>query len=207
MARSLSAQWHELSRTEDGGGPDALIVILCEEGRTSEAQDFVAQWAPSVPHCAFAGLELDLTARWLDLVLLRVVLLEAAARHGLQSGQVVLIGAGPAAEVAIDLGLLGVVPGAAVLTLDLPLEPAAAVVAPARASVRMVQRSTLKDPEGARFHAVVEALKRQQVDVRSQLLPELDAGARRAMLRAAGAFLAELVAKASRLAPITRAWP
>ncbi len=207
MARSLSAQWHELSRPGDGGRPDALIVLLFEEGRTSEAQDLAAQWAPSIPHCAFAGLELDLTARWLDLVFLRVVLLEAAARHGLQSGQVVLVGAGPAAEVAIDLGLLGVVPGAAVITLDLPLEPTAAIVAPARASVRMVQRSTLEDPQGARFHAIVEALKREHVDVRSQLVPELDTGAGRAMQRAAGAFLAELAAKASRLAPIARSWP
>ena len=207
MTRPLSAQWHELSRTEDGGQPDALIVILFDQGRNAEAQDLAAQWAPSVPRCAFAGLELDLTARWLDLIFIRVVLLEAAARHGLQSGQVVLIGAGPAGELAIDLGLLGVVPGAAVITLDISLEPTAAIVAPARASVRMVQHSTPEDPSGARFHAVVEALKRLHVDVRSQLLPEPDAATQRATVRAAGAFLAELAANASRLAPIARSWP
>ena len=207
MAQPLSAQWHRFSRDNDSEQPDALIVILFDEGRKAQAQDLAAQWAPSVPRCAFAGLELDLTARWLDLVILRVVLLDAAARHGLQSGQVVLIGAGPAGELAIDLGLLGVVPGAAVITLDIPLEPTAAIIAPARASVRMVQRSTPEDPGGARFHAVVEALKRQQVDVRSQLLPEPDAATQRATVRAAAAFLAELAANASRLAPIARSWP
>ncbi len=204
----VSAQWNEFSRADDYRPSDALLVILFEQGRKVEARDLAVQWRPSVPRCAFAGLEVDLTARrWLDLISLRFLLFEAVVRHGLHSGQVVLFGAGAAGELAIEVGLLGVVPGAAVITLDIPLGPDQPIFAPARTSVRMVQHRTPEDPQGARFHALVEALKRQRVDVRSQLLPQHDESNPRVTLRAAGAFLGELVANASRLSHQAGPWP
>jgi hypothetical protein len=207
MVQHPTARLHELSRTDHGAPADALIILLFAQGQAAEAQDLAAQWAPSVPRSVFAGLELDLTARRPDLVGLRAVIAEAADRHGLQSQQIVLLGAGRAGRLAIDLALLGVVPGAAVITLDIPLESAPTTLPPAPASVRMVQHSTADDPQGERFRAVVEALQRWQVDVRSMLLPDLEAATQRAKLRAAGAFLVELVANASRLASTTRTWP
>lgn len=207
MVHPPTPRLHRLSQDDDGAQADALIVILFGEGQKDEAEELTRQWAPAVPRGAFAGLELDLTARRLDLVGLRAMLAEAVDQHGLQSQQVVLLGAGQAGRVAIDLALLGVVPGAAVVTLDIPLESAPATLAPVPASVRMVQHSTPDDPQGERFHAVVEALQRRQVNIRSMLLPDLEAATQRATLRAAGAFLAELVANASRLAPAARTWP
>ncbi|MDB5459843.1 MAG: hypothetical protein JWO72_1584 [Caulobacteraceae bacterium] len=198
---------HEFSRSDDGARADALIVILFGQGRKAQAEDLAAQWAPSVPRGVFAGLELDLTARRIDLVALRALLSEAADKHWLQSQQVVLLGAGRAGQVAIHVVLLGVLPGAAVITLDLPLEAAPTILSPAPASVRMVQHSTPDDPRGERFHAVVEGLQRRQVNIRSMLLPDLDAVTQRATVRAAGAFLVELVANAGRQAPTAEAWP
>ena len=206
MAPPFIPRLHSLSR-EDPTSPDALIIILFGEGQMAEAEDLGQQWGPAVPRGAFAGLELDLTMRRMDAVRLRDLLTGAAESHGLHSQQIVLLGAGHAGQVAIDLALLGVVPGAAVITLNIPLEATAATLAPAPAAVRMVQHSSADDPSGERFHAVVDALQRRQVNIRSMLLPDLEAATERATRRAAGAFLVELVANASRMAPSARTWP
>lgn len=207
MDQSPNPRLHGFSPENDAAATDALVVILFGPGQEAEAEALARQWGPAVPSGVFAGLELDLTARRVDLVGLRTLLAEAADRHGLQTQQIVLLGAGRAGRLAIDLALLGVVPGAAVVTLDIPLESAPATLAPAMASVRMVQHSTPDDPAGERFRAVVEALQRRQVNIRSMLLPDLETATQRATLRAAGAFLVELVANAGRLAPVESTWP
>ena len=207
MDQSPTQRLRRFSPDNSGAPADALIVILFGQGQEADAEALAAQWSPAVPRGAFAGLELDLTTARVDLVAVRVLLAEAADQHGLQTQQIVLLGAGRAGRLAIDLALLGVVPGAAVITLDIPLESAPTTLAPATAAVRMVQRSSPDDPRGERFHAVVEALQRRQVNIRSMLLPDLEAATHRATLRAAGAFLVELVANASRLASAARTWP
>jgi hypothetical protein len=198
---------HRFSQDDKGALVDALIIILFEAGRRTEAEELARQWGPAVPRGAFAGLELDLATTRIDLIGLRVRLAKAADQHGLQTRQIVLLGAGQAGRMAIDLALLGVAPGAAVITLDIPLESAPTTLAPIPASVRMVQNSTPDDPQGERFRAIVEALQRRQINIRSMLLPDLEAARQRATLRAAGAFLVELVANASQLAPLGRTWP
>jgi hypothetical protein len=207
MVQSTFPQLHELGAGADSRPPDALIVILFEPDLRAQAEEFARQWAPGVPHGAFAGLELDLTARRIDLVALRTLLAEAAEARGLQTQQIVLLGAGLAGRLAIDLVLLGAVPGAAVITLDIPLEAAPATLASVPASVRMVQNSTPDDPQGERFRAIVDALQSRRINIRSMLLPDLEAARQRATLRAAGAFLVELVANASRLTSTGRTWP
>lgn len=197
-----------LLRREDPRAPvDAMIVILFGEGRRAGAEEFARQWGPAVPRGVFAGLELDLDARRIDLPRLRALIDEAADEHGLEGRQIVLIGAGRAGRLAIDLSMLGVAPGAAVIALDIPLEAIPTSLASTPSSVRMIQQSTPDDPGGERFHAVVDALQRRQVSVRSMLLPELGPAATRAARRAAGAFLVELVANAGRLTPTARSWP
>jgi hypothetical protein len=193
---------------EDVGPPvDAMIVILYSADQRAEVEELARHWAPAVPRGAFAGLELDLTARRVDLASLRALIDEAADELGLEGRQVVLIGAGRAGRLAIDLSMLGVAPGAAVIALDIPLDAVPTSLAPTPSSVRMIQQSTPDDPGGERFHAVVGALQGRGVNVRSMLLPELGAVAQRAARRAAGAYLVELVANAGRLAPTARSWP
>jgi len=206
MDRPIGAQWREFAPADDGLQSDALIVIMFEMGRIVEARDLAAQWRPSVPRCAFAGLELDLADARPDLINLRALLFAALAGHGLQSGQMVLFGAGRAGRLAIEIGLLGVAPGAAVITLDIPLDTPQLIVASAGTSVRMVQHRAPEDPQGTRFRAIVETFKRQHVDIRSQLLPEREGSNPRVPLRAAGAFLAEMAAHVSRLAHTAGPW-
>jgi hypothetical protein len=198
---------HWLGLHDDSGPADALVIILFEEGQKAGAEDFARLWGPGIPRGLFAGLEVDLTSRRVDLMALRSLVAETAETTGLQTQQVVLLGAGRAGRLAIDLALLGVVPGAAVITLDIPLESAPVALSPAPASVRMVQHSSPDDPGGERFHAVVEALQQRQVNVRSMLLPDLETVSQRATRRAAASFLVELVANASRLSPAAGNWP
>lgn len=143
----------------------------------------------------------------MDLVALRVLLGDMLDRHGRHSGQVILLGAGRAGRVAIELAMLGVVPGASVITIDIPLDCAPTTLTPAPAFVRMVQSRTRDDPKGESFKAVVETLQRRQIDIHSMLLPDLEEASQRACLRAAGAFLVELVANAGRFEPASRTWP
>jgi hypothetical protein len=205
MARPPTLQLHWLSPDDAPG--DALVIILFEQGQKAGAEHLAQLWGPGIPRSVFAGLEIDLAPRRTDLVALRTLVDETVESRGLQTDQVVMLGAGRAGRLAIDLALLGVVPGAAVITLDIPLEAAPTALAPVPASVRMVQHSTPDDPDGERFHAVVEALQQRRVNVRSMLLPDLEAASLRATQRAAGAFLVELVANASRLAPTGKTWP
>jgi hypothetical protein len=207
MVPSPSTQLYRLGREDEGAPVDALIVILFGQGHRAEAEEFARHWTPAVPRGAFAGLEIDLTARRIDLVALRALIDEAAEEHDLEGWQIVLLGAGRAGRLAIDLAMLGVVPGAAVIALDIPLESTPTNLAPIPASVRMVQHSTPDDPDGERFHAVVDALQRRQVNVRSMLLPDLGVATQRATRRAAGAFLVELVANAGRSTPTGGTWP
>ena len=203
-SQPLRLHWH--GREEEGAPVDALVVILHGEGQLAEVEEFTRQWAPAAPRGAFAGLELDLAARRIDLVSVRGVIDEAADQHDLQGWQIILLGAGRAGRLAIDMAMLGVVPGAAVIALDIPLESTPTNLAPIPASVRMVQHSTSDDPDGERFHAVVDALQRRHVNVRSMLLPDLGVVTQRASRRAAGAFLVELVASAGRTVPAGGSW-
>jgi hypothetical protein len=206
MAQTQPFHLQVLSGDLGSGGADATIVILFGHGERAEAEDLARQWAPAVPSGVFVGLELDLNARRMDLVALRTLFSEALDRQGHQGGQVILLGAGRAGRVAIELVLLGVVPGASVITLDIPLDAGPTTLTPAPGFVRMVQCGTPDDPRGERFKAVVETLQRRQIDIHSMRLPDLEPTTHRAAVRAAGAFLVELVANAGRFEPAARIW-
>jgi hypothetical protein len=207
MAQTQPFHLHALCGNLGSGGADALIVILFGQGKKADAEELARQWGPAVPCAVFVGLELDLNARRMDLVALRALLSDVLDRQGQQGGQVILLGSGRAGRVAIELALLGVVPGASVITLDIPLEPVPTALTPAPGLVRMVQSGTPDDPKGERFKAVVDTLQRRQIDIHSMLLPDFEPATQRAALRAAGSFLVELVANAGRFEPASRIWP
>lgn len=121
---------HRLRREDEEEPVDALIVVLYGEGEQAGLEQLARQWAPAVPRAAFAGLQLDLDPLRLDLPRLRALIREAADEHDLHGRQIVLAGAGRAGRLAIDLSMLGVAPGAAVMALDLPLEAVPTSLAP-----------------------------------------------------------------------------
>ena len=183
--------------------PDALILILSTAGDGAEQESALArQWQPIVPRAAFVGIELDAasdaTLRQTDLVPLRRAAADAATARLIQPSQIILFGTGKAGRLAVDLVLQGAIPGAGVLGLDISLEPDPSRVLPTAARVRLVQHSMDDDPRATRFHALIEAMQRQAVDVRSMILSDVARASPGVTLRAGGTFLGELVAAASR---------
>jgi predicted esterase len=196
---------YDLCGGSDAGlRPDALIIILFVAGEVAEhASFFTRQWHPTVPRSAFVGIEVDAVIGKTDIVALRGAIAKLATARSIQPSQIILCGTGDAGRLAVELLLQGLIPAAGVIGLDITLEPAAGRVLPTMAMVRLVQHRTTDDPSATRFHALIEALRRQDVDVRSMMLPDPAQASPRATVRAGGAFLAELVANASHIAAKT----
>jgi hypothetical protein len=117
----------------------------------------------------------------------------AATDRSVSSCRTILLGAGEAGWLAVDLMLRSALQGTGVLGLDVPLGPSLPRFARTRVIVRLVQRDAGKDG----FQALVGQLQRQAVDVRGMTVPAASQAGPEIALRAAGAFLAELVARAS----------
>ena len=60
------------------------------------------------------------------------------------------------------------------------------------------------DPRVSKLKALVEAMRRQDLDVRSMVLPKSARADPAVAMRAVGTFLVEAVAKASRITPTSR---
>jgi hypothetical protein len=196
---------YDLSSGVDAGlRPDALIIILSATGEVAEqASFFTRQWHPRVPRSVFVGIEVDAVIGKTDLVGLRGAIAKLATAHSIQPFQIILCGTGDAGRLAVELLLQGLIPATGVIGLDITLEPAAGRVLSTMAMVRLVQHRTKDDPSATRFHALIETLRQQDVDVRSMMLPDPAQASQRATVRAGGAFLAELVANASCIAAKT----
>jgi hypothetical protein len=200
---------HEL-RSNDGQEPPlcALVIILFAAGKGAEqAQAFARLWQPSVPHAAFVGIELDAAVERTDIAALHRTAAAAATARSIPMSQVILLGAGAAGRVAVNLVLRGVTPAMGVIGIDIAPTPAPTRIMPTAARIRLVQRRTSEDAQAAGFRALVEAMRRQDIDVRSMVLPEAANDAAGVTLRASGSFLVELVANASRLPPAARRRP
>jgi hypothetical protein len=200
---------HELRRNDGQEAPlCALVIILFAAGKGAEqAQAFARLWQPSVPHAAFVGIELDAAVERTDIAALHRTAAAAATARSLPMSQVILLGAGAAGRVAVNLVLRGVTPAMGVIGIDIAPTPAPTRIMPTAARIRLVQRRTSEDAQAAGFRALVEAMRRQDIDVRSMVLPEAANDAAGVTLRASGSFLVELVANASRLPPAARRRP
>jgi hypothetical protein len=176
--------------------PHALIVTLFAAGESGEqALLFARQWQPAVPRAAFVGIELDTMVRRTEIAALR----RTAAGRSIQPSQIILLGGGEAGRLAVDLALRAAILCAGVLGVDISLEEALPRVLPSATPVRLVQHSMDDHPQTARFRALIEAMQRRHLNVRSMILPHV-AQATPAVTRRAGAtFLVELVANASRI--------
>ena len=188
-----------------GGAPAALVTIpfLGPEG-AARAVAFAERWQAAVPEAAFVGIELDPAV---DPRLLRHAASEAAAARAMDSGQLVLFGTGAAGLVAVHSVLRGLLPGAGVIGLDISGEPETPPVLASAAVVRLVQHCGEDDPRANRLHALVDEMRRHELDVRSMVLPSLARTDPAVAMRATGTFLVELVARASRIPPSSGSRP
>lgn len=191
---------HELRGNDSMAAPaGALVVILFAPCMGAEqALAFAPQWQSSVPQAAFVCIELDAAVEATDLAGLRRTMAEAAAARSIRMSEIVLLGAGAAGRFAVDLVLRGAIPALGVIGLDLPPANLPFRIVPTPAKVRLVQQGTREDAHVVGFRAFIEAMQRQDIDVRCMILPPAANDAPGVRLRACGTFLAELVACASR---------
>jgi hypothetical protein len=182
---------------ETGVLADALIVTIFAAGDGEQALACARAWQPAVPQAAFVGIELDTPVRNADIAALRQAAADAAAARSIGPSQIILFGTGEAGRLAVDLVLRGAMTATGVIGLDISLADAPSPVLPTAAMVRLVQQGADDPARAARFRGLVEAMRRQHLDVRSMLLP--DAATLSVTMRAGAVFLVELVAKASRV--------
>jgi predicted esterase len=187
--------------------PDALIVILfgARDG-AAQTLGFARHWQPTVPQAAFVGVELDAAAPRTGLAALRRAAAEAARAHSIHPSQIILFGTGATGRLAVDGVLQQTIPAAGVIGLDISLAPAPSRLRPTATLVRLVQHTADDDPQATHVRALIGAMQRHDIDVRSMILPQGAPGSPSAAMRAGGTFLVELVAKASRAAAKRGSW-
>jgi hypothetical protein len=186
-----------------GSSPSALIVVLAAFGPAAEqALTLARHWQPSVPQAAFVDIAPDCVGD-LDSAALRQDIVTAAAAHGVQMSQIILLGAGAAGRLALDIVLQGIVPAMGVIGLGLAPCSVPSRIAHGAAMVRLIQhRAGGRAPPD--FLALVEAIQRRDIDLRTMLLPDSAQTTSDVTLRAGATFLAELVANAGHLTLATR---
>lgn len=116
----------------------------------------------------------------------------ALDRKHMDFSQLVLMGWRAAARAALDLILNGTVACTGIVAVDVPSTLPSEPVTPTAASIRMIRH----DDEGSRDAGLIDALRRQDADIRLMNLPAGGHEARDVATRAAAAFLSELTAKA-----------
>ena len=119
----------------------------------------------------------------------------ALRRRHMHSGQLVLLGWHNAAYTALSLILREAMPCAGIVAVDMPCILPPALVSVTAASIRIVLHERQHDPADARL---IDALRRQDADIRLMTLPSGETEAAEITARATAAFLSELTAKACR---------
>ncbi|WP_157098745.1 hypothetical protein [Novosphingobium rosa] len=179
---------------------EALVLCLCASGDSAATQALAQPWTLLAPRSAFAVIELDLplseTARQQALALIA----DGMALRGLSVPHLVLVGQGDAASAALDLALGGGLAGVGAILIDLPPQAPRHRTDQTRSVFRFVQHPAPGTPHSVHVDQTLHALRQDGHDIRTIALPDAPEPTGRAI----GAFLVELVARASRHHAIAR---
>lgn len=198
--RAPSARWHHVTVARSPQR-EALVLCLCTSGECVRTEAMVQPWALLVPRSGFAVLELELPLT--DVIRQHVLALIASevAGLGLSVPQLVLVGHGEAASAVLELALSRTLAGAGAILIDLPRGGGRLGKAQSRSAFRFVQHDAPDTTQSLHVDQTVHALRQAGHDIRTIGLPN----AAEPTERAIGAFLVELVARASRHHTIARA--
>jgi hypothetical protein len=114
----------------------------------------------------------------------------------MRPAQLVILGRGRSGRLALDRVLDGSLRCAGTVLLDIPLGAPDAEIGGTFAAIRLVHHA--RDGSGPGGAALIETIHRKGIDLRSITLPALAHDREQTLTRAAGTFLVELVARASR---------
>jgi predicted esterase len=194
-ARKISSSRPQLHRANEVR-PEALVAFINDASERNAAAvsttDLRNQVAPLAD-----WIEIDLgpvspsrRTQWLTNELSN-----ALRRRQMRPSQLVLLSWHNAAHTALGLILRGALPCAGIVAVDIPCTLPPAPLSISAASIRIVLHGRQHDPADARL---IDALRRQDADVRFMTLPSGSSEAGEITARAAATFLSELTARACR---------
>jgi hypothetical protein len=183
-------------RRANGVRPEALVAFVKDTN----------EWDAAVVSTTDRRNDVAPFADWIEVDLAQVSpprrehwlgneLSNALRRRKMRSGQLVLLGWHNAAYTALSLILRRALPCAGIVAVDIPRILPPASVSVTAASIRIVLHERQHDPVDARL---IDALRRQDADIRLMKLPSGETEAGEITARATAAFLSELIAKACR---------
>lgn len=120
---------------------------------------------------------------------------DALCHRQMHSLQLVILSWHNAARIALDLALKGMISCSGIVAVDLLCARPRDRISATSASIRIVLHGDKNDPAQTEL---IDALRRQNADLRLMTLPFDDPEARDVTTRATAAFLSELTAKACR---------
>ncbi len=176
------------------GRSEALVLCLCPSGQSAAMQALAQPWTMLAPRSAFAVLELELPLGEAGEQQALALIDAEVGALGLSMPQLVLVGQGAAASAALDLALENGLAGVGAILIDLPPEAPRQRIDPIRRVFRFVQHGAPEAPHSAHADHTLHALRQAGHDIRTIALPDAPEPTGRAI----GAFLVELVARASR---------
>lgn len=174
---------------------DALVLILQGEGDPQPAERLADRLRSAMPRSEFALFEVDLAGSE-GLPELDIALTETCVQLGLQPSQVVLLGHGRTARLALDAALKGAHPISGAVVVCPPPDADAPMARWRLVRVRILHRVSDAVTD-TRLRGLLDSLRARQLDVRCMFLPAADRMSEEMLLHAAEVFLVELVASAS----------
>jgi hypothetical protein len=194
-ARKISVSDPEPRRSRDVR-PEALVALVKDAG----------EWDAGVVSMAALRDHVAPLADWIEIDLgpisppqredwLRGELSNALLLRQMQPSQLVILSWHNAAQFALGLILQGALSCVGVVAVDIPSTLLPGPVSATVASIRIVQHQGRDDPARA---GLIDALRRQDADIRLMTLPWAGSEDRDITTRATAAFLSELTAKACR---------
>jgi hypothetical protein len=123
------------------------------------------------------------------------------SRKHMHVSQLVIVGWRDAARFALDLILKGAITCAGIVAVDVPYSSPLQPIAATPASIRIIGHGDGTAPQES---GLINALRRQDADLRFMTLPVSARHARDVTTRATAVFLSELTSKACRQSPASK---
>ncbi len=194
-ARKISVSAPELRRSRDIR-PEALVAFVKD----------ASEWDASVASTVALRDHVAPLADWIEIDTgrgslvqrehrLRSELANALRHREMRSNQLVILSWHNSANFALDLILLGKLSCAGIVAVDVPWTLPHGPVSATAASFRIALHDGQSDQACT---ALIDALRRQDADIRLMTLPSGGPEARDITTRAIATFLSELTAKACR---------
>jgi hypothetical protein len=173
----------------------ALVAVLSMNSAAEDAAlEGLTRWKRLNPSAAWINLNLSRPVVGPDEVV-RMLAAVLRRRH-MRADQLIMIGAGRAGRLALELVLQGNLECAGILAIDVDCAPLRWDIAATAAAIRLVVHETERQTSGD--VALLGHLRAADIDERIMILASAGNDAADATARAAEAFLLELVAIASR---------